>query len=96
MTIVLCSKGYPGNYRKNLLIKNLNKIKFSKSNFIYHAGTKFLKNKLVSNGGRILNVTSIGNSFAKIREKIIANIKSLNLKGSFYRKDIGWRVIRKK
>ena len=41
MTIVLCSKGYPGNYKKNKNIKNINKIKLSKNDFIYHAGTKF-------------------------------------------------------
>ena len=40
MTIVLCAKGYPGNYKKNLWIRNINNIKISKNNFIYHAGTK--------------------------------------------------------
>ena len=39
MTIVLCSKGYPGKYKKILKIKNINKIKLSKKDFIYHAGT---------------------------------------------------------
>ena len=95
MTIVLCSKGYPGPYKKNLHIKNINKIKLSNKDFIYHAGTKFFDNELKSNGGRILNITSIGDSFSKIRKKIISNIKKLNLKNSFYRKDIGWKVIDK-
>ena len=43
MTIVLCSKGYPGPYKKNILIDNLNKIKLTSSSYIYHAGTYFLK-----------------------------------------------------
>ena len=47
------------------------------------------------NGGRILNISSIGDSFNKIRKKIILNIKKLNIKYSFYRKDIGWKVIDK-
>ncbi len=95
MTIVLCSKGYPGSYKKNLRIKNINKIKLSNKDFIYHAGTKIFDSELRSNGGRILNITSIGDSFTKIRKKIISIIKKLNLKNSFYRKDIGWKVIDK-
>ena len=46
MTIVLCAKGYPGSYKKNLLINNIKKIKLSKSDFIYHAGTKIWKGVL--------------------------------------------------
>ncbi len=95
MTIVLCAKGYPGSYKKNLQIDNIDKIKLLKTDFIYHAGTKLIMNKLKSNGGRILNITSIGNNFLKIRKKIILIIKRLNFKNSFYRKDIGWKVIDK-
>ena len=95
MTIVLCSKGYPNNYKKNLKIKNLSKIKLSKNDFIYHAGTKLENNQLMSNGGRVLNVTSIGKSLVKIRKKIISILIKLNWKEGFYRKDIGWRVIKK-
>ena len=95
MTIVLCAKGYPGNYKKGLILKNMNKIKLSKKNFIYHAGTKISKNKLISNGGRVLNITSIGKNFRIIRKKILLILKKLNWKEGFYRKDIGWRVINK-
>jgi len=94
MTIVLCSKGYPGTYKKNLKINNVNKIKLSKSNYIYHAGTKIINNHIVSNGGRVLNMTSMGNNYYKIRKKIILNIKKLNWSKGFFRKDIGWRVIK--
>jgi phosphoribosylamine--glycine ligase len=93
MTIVLCSKGYPGNYKKNKNIKNLEQLKISKSDFIYHAGTKFVNGKLLSNGGRVLNITSTGKNFLTIRNKIIKLIKKLNWKTGFYRKDIGWKVI---
>tara|TARA_E500000178_G_scaffold356195_1_gene432413 strand:- start:497 stop:1771 length:1275 start_codon:yes stop_codon:yes gene_type:complete len=94
MTIVLCSKGYPGKYKKNLRIKNLNKIRLSKSDHIYHAGTEFKKKQLVSNGGRVLNITSNGKKLSKIRKKIIMIIKKINWKKGFYRKDIGWKAIR--
>ena len=96
MTIVLCSKGYPGKYKKNLLIRNINKIKYTKKDFIYHAGTFFNNNELRSNGGRVLNVTSLGEKYEQIRKRIISNIKRLNWKEGFYRKDIGWKVINKK
>tara|TARA_B100000575_G_C23101996_1_gene635815 strand:- start:364 stop:1629 length:1266 start_codon:yes stop_codon:yes gene_type:complete len=95
MTIVLCSKGYPGIYKKNLHIKNINKIKLLSSDFIYHAGTKLQNGQLRSNGGRVLNITAIGINFLKIRKRIISIIKKLKWNGGFYRKDIGWRVINK-
>ena len=93
MTIVLCSKGYPGKYKINRKIKNFDKIKLSKNDFIYHAGTKLTNGTLFSNGGRVLNITSLGNNYVKIRKKIISIIKKINWKKGFFRKDIGWRVI---
>ena len=95
MTIVLCSKGYPGNYKKKIRIINLDKINKLKNSFIYHAGTKLENQQLLSNGGRGLNFTSIGKSFIVIRKNIIKLIKKLNWKHGFYRKDIGWKVINK-
>ena len=93
MTIVLCAKGYPSNYKKNLIIKNINKIKLTKNDYIYHAGTYNKYNVLFSNGGRVLNLTTIGNNFKKIRKRTVSNLKKLNWKKGFYRKDIGWKVI---
>ena len=93
MTIVLCSKGYPGKYKKNIKINNIKKIKLSKKDFVYHAGTKLKKKNLVSNGGRVLNITSCGNNFKKIRKNIISIIKRINWKQGFFRKDIGRSVI---
>jgi len=95
MTIVLCSKGYPGSYKKNKIIRNINKLKLLKNEYIYHAGTKIENDRLFSNGGRVLNITATGKSFLKIRHKIIKLIKKLNWKSGFYRKDIGWKIINK-
>ena len=95
MTIVLCSKGYPGIYKKGKNIKNINKVKLSKNDFIYHAATKYENKQLLSNGGRVLNITSTGKNFSNIRNKIIKIINKLNWNAGFYRKDIGWRVINK-
>ena len=95
MTIVLCSKGYPGKYEKNKLIQNIKKIKLSKNEFIFHAGTKSKNGKVYSNGGRVLNISSMGNNFKKIRENILKIIKKISWKSGFFRKDIGWKVIKK-
>ena len=95
MTIVLCSKGYPGKYKKNKRIKNLNKLNYKKNSFIFHAGTKLVDNELFSNGGRVLNVTSTGKVFENIRKNILKIIRKINWKNGFFRKDIGWRVIQK-
>ena len=94
MTIVLCSKGYPGKYKKNKRIKNLDKLNFRKNSFIFHAGTKLVDNELFSNGGRVLNVTSTGKVFENIRKNILKIIRKINWKNGFFRKDIGWRVIK--
>ena len=95
MTIVLCSKGYPGKYKKNKRIKNLDKLNYEKNSFIFHAGTKLVDNELFSNGGRVLNVTSTGTVFKNIRKNILKIIRKINWKNGFFRKDIGWRVIQK-
>ena len=95
MTIVLCSKGYPGKYEKNKLIQNIKKIKLNKNEFIFHAGTKSKNGKVYSNGGRVLNISSMGNNFKKIRENIFKIIKKISWRFGFFRKDIGWKVIKK-
>ena len=94
MTIVLCSKGYPGHYKKNKIIKNLDEINLTKKDFLYHAGTISKNGNIFSNGGRVLNITSTGNSYFYVRKKIISIIKRLNWKDGFFRKDIGWKVIK--
>ncbi len=93
MTIVLCTKGYPGNYKKRIKIENLEKIQLTKNQYIFHAGTTIENDQLLSNGGRVLNITSIGRNFLKIRNEIIKILKTLNWKAGFFRKDIGWKVI---
>ncbi len=94
MTIVLCSKGYPGQYKKNKIIENLNSLNLKKNEFIFHAGTKLINNNIFSNGGRVLNVSSIGKSFKKIRKRLIEILKEIDWKHGFFRKDIGWKVIK--
>jgi phosphoribosylamine--glycine ligase len=92
MTIVMCSKGYPGKHINEKPI-GLGKLNLSKNSFIFHAGTKIKNNIIISNGGRVLNITERGNNFLKMRNNIIRNIKNINWRYGFFRKDIGWRVV---
>lgn len=96
MTIVLCSKGYPGQYKKNIEIKNLEKIKEDNKFFVLHAGTKKIGSKILSQGGRVLNVVALGTNFLTIRSKLIKCLRKINWANGFFRKDIGWRIIAKK
>ncbi len=93
LSIVLCSNGYPENYEKNVEIKNLNKIKNDKNNLIFHAGTISKNDKILSNGGRVLNFVSISDSYFEARKSAIDKVKDLNWDGGFFRKDIGFKAI---
>ena len=96
ITIVLCAKGYPSNYIKDSEIQNLSSIFTDKNNQIFHAGTYEKNNKIFSNGGRVLNVTSSSESLIEARDKILTNLDKINWSDGFFRKDIGWRIINKK
>ena len=93
LCIVLCSKGYPDNFKKNVLIQNINKIKFNKNEYYYHASTTVTKNQFYAVGGRVLNFVCLSDSFLEARKKVINSINSLDWSGGFYRKDIGYQVI---
>ncbi len=94
LCIVLCSKGYPEKYQNNLEIKNLNSIKLKNDEFIFHAGTKKINQNFFSNGGRVLNFVILSDEFKKSRTIAINLINKLDWKDGFYRKDIGYKVIK--
>ena len=91
---MVCSEGYPEKYNKNILIEDLNKIELGNNEFLFHAGTEKKNKKIFAVGGRVLNFVSISEDFKKARKEIIKNIDKLNWSGGFYRKDIGYKVIK--
>ena len=95
LCIVLCSKGYPEKYQNNIPIKNLDRIKLEKNEFIFHAGTIINNSNILSNGGRVLNFVVKSNEFKVCREKAIKLLDQINWNNGFYRKDIGYKVIDK-
>ena len=93
LCVVLCSRGYPDQFNKNILIPGLDKIKLKDSEYCYHAGTKEYENKVYAIGGRVLNFVSMSNNFLESRNQVLKLIKMLNWNEGFFRKDIGYKVI---
>ena len=94
LCIVLCSNGYPDIFKKNIKINNLNNINLTNDDSIFHAGTKLKNKKIYAVGGRVLNFVSLSSKFENARKNIIRNLKKLKWKYGFYRKDIGYKVIK--
>ncbi len=95
LCIVVCSKGYPEEFKKNIEIQNLDLVTQDSENYLFHAGTLKKDKKIYSIGGRVLNLVSLSNEFKTARDNILYKLKKLNWKNGFYRKDIGYKVIEK-
>jgi len=93
LCVVLCSKGYPDTYKKNVLINNLENFTLDENNFVFHAGTKKENDKIYATGGRVLNFISLSDNFLKARNEVHRCLKKLDWNDGFYRRDIGFKVI---
>ena len=89
-TIMLVSGGYPEDYEKGKIISGLENIEES---IVFHAGTKIENAQVVSNGGRVLAVTSFGNDFQEAIKKSYQNIDKLHFDKMYFRKDIGFDLL---
>ena len=89
MTVVLAARGYPGEYKKLTSIKGLTIANSNPNLEIFHAGTSVQNGEVLANGGRVLNITARGQSFAQVRELIYNTIDSIEWNDKFYRTDIG-------
>ena len=95
LCVVVCSKGYPENFKKNIEIVNLDKIKLKKNDYLFHAGTKMNNGKIFAIGGRVLNFVSVSDEFNLAKKNVLNNLENLKWENGFYRKDIGYKVINK-
>ena len=93
LCVVLCSKGYPDKYKNNIEL-NVADLTLDKFEFLFHAGTKSINGKTFSNGGRVLNIVIRSDQFKSARNKALKLLETINWKNGFYRKDIGYKVIR--
>ena len=94
ITVVLAAKGYPESYETGDEIKGLDAIGNIDDVEIFHAGTKTKNNKIVTSGGRVLNINGYGKNLVDAKEKAYSLVKKINWSGCYYRKDIGWRALR--
>jgi phosphoribosylamine--glycine ligase len=85
-TIMVVSGGYPEEFEKGKIISGFSEVKDS---IVFHAGTKFENDTVVSNGGRVLTVTSYGNNFKEAIKKSYQNIAKLQFDKMYFRRDIG-------
>jgi phosphoribosylamine--glycine ligase len=90
-TVVAAAGGYPGNYEKGKAIAGIETAEASGVT-VFHAGTQLLDGQIVTDGGRVLNVTAIGENFQQALDRAYAGIKSIEFEGIYYRRDIGYRV----
>ena len=85
-TVMLVSGGYPEEYKKGVEMTGLENIDGS---LLFHAGTKRDGNKITTNGGRVLSITSFGKDVKEAINKSLNNADKINFEGKYYRKDIG-------
>ena len=91
-TVILSSKGYPEKYQKGFKISGLDEIKNS---IIFHAGTIKEENDIISNGGRVIACTGIGDTISESLNISYELAKKIDWEGKYYRKDIGKDLINK-
>ena len=90
--VVIASKGYPESYDINKEVR----IKLNEGNDLklFHAGTKYVDDKIITSGGRVFCATALGNDLKEAQEKAYNLVNSVDFEGSFFRKDIGFKGIK--
>ncbi|WAL62260.1 phosphoribosylamine--glycine ligase [Thermocoleostomius sinensis] len=90
--VVIAAKGYPEKYQKGLPLRGIAQAEATGA-IVFHAGTKLKQNQLVTDGGRVLNVTAVGEDFKAAIAQAYAAVETIEFEGMYYRRDIGHRAI---
>jgi len=93
LTVVIAARGYPGPYAMGSLIEGLDAAAAVEDVEIFHAGTKAQGGRILANGGRVLNVSAIGNTVGEARDRAYDAVSRIKWPEGFYRHDIGWRAM---
>ena len=93
--VVLASGGYPGDFQIGKEIVGLDRLKSHPDVWVFHGGTKRDGNRVVTWGGRVLNVVGIGDTLEAALQKVYAAINEIRFEGMTYRTDIGFRALKK-
>ncbi len=91
--VVMASKGYPGDYEKGKIITGIDEAAKLENVAVFHAGTARADSKIVTNGGRVLGVTAIGETISAAKQKAYQAVEKINFEGAYWRKDIADKAI---
>lgn len=91
--VVVASEGYPGPYEKGRVITGLDEAKELENVMVFHAGTAFDNNEVVTGGGRVLGVTAIGEDIRAAKERAYEAVRMIHFEGMQYRKDIADKAL---
>jgi phosphoribosylamine--glycine ligase len=94
--VVMASGGYPGDYEKGKAIQGLEDVSRMKDVYVFQAATAMDQNRIVTNGGRVLGVTGLGEDIPKAIEKTYQAVRKISWEGVHYRNDIGQKALSKK
>ncbi|MHC4454116.1 MAG: phosphoribosylamine--glycine ligase [Planctomycetota bacterium] len=92
--VVMASGGYPGKYDNGMEITGLDLLKDQEGICAFHAGTKLVNGKLVTNGGRVLNVVAYGDNIEDAQKKVYEAVSKISFDGAHYRKDIAGKAMK--
>ena len=95
VTVVMASKGYPGDYQKGKIIEGLDAFKDRDDVLIFHAGTARREGKLLSAGGRVLNITALGDDIPDAIDRAYKAVGQISFEGAHYRTDIGRKAVQR-
>jgi phosphoribosylamine--glycine ligase len=90
--VVAAAEGYPESYKKGLPLAGIEQAE-AKGAIVFHAGTKQKQKQLVTDGGRVLGVTAVGDTFKEAIDRAYVAVDCIEFEGMYYRRDIGHRVI---
>ncbi len=94
VAVVMASGGYPGDYQSGAEITGLDNLGDIPDLIVFHAGTKRVGDKIVTAGGRVLNVVGLGRDVHEARERAYAGVERIKFDGAHYRKDIALKAIK--
>lgn len=95
VTVVMAAAGYPGAYRKGDPIEGLEEAARLPGVTVFHAGTRLADGRVVTAGGRVLNVTALGAGIREARDRAYAAVERIRFEGAHFRRDIAERALRR-
>jgi phosphoribosylamine--glycine ligase len=95
LTVVMAAKGYPGSYRRGTVIEGLDAAAAVEGVEVFHAGTRRDGDRVLANGGRVLDVCALGKSVAEAQARAYAAVDKIRWPEGFCRRDIGWQAVQR-